>query len=62
MLDMEKIMEITKEMGIEITENPNTKHTIQDSSGEILEINKDTLKKIWDQNNGENRDDNHYKY
>lgn len=52
MLDMEKIMEITKEMGIEITENPNTKHTIQDSSGEILEINKDTLKKIWDQNTG----------
>lgn len=52
MLDMEKIMEITKEMGIEITENPNTKRTIQDSSGEILEINKDTLKKIWDQNNG----------
>ena len=51
MLDMERIMEITKEMGIEITENSNAKHTIQDSNGEILEINKDTLKKIWDQTN-----------
>ena len=53
MLDMERIMEITKEMGIEITENPNAKHTIQDSNGEVVEINVDTLKKIWEQNNGE---------
>ena len=48
MLDLERIMQITKDMGIEIDENSNAKHKIKDFNGEMVEINKDTLKMIWD--------------
>ena len=53
MFDLDKIIEITKDMGIEIDENSNAKHKIRDFNGEMIEINKDTLKMIWELNNKE---------
>lgn len=53
MFDLDKIIEITKDMGIEIDENSNAKHKIRDFNGEMIEINKDTLKMIWNHNHKE---------
>ena len=53
MLDLERIMQITKDMGIEVDENSNAKHKIKDFHGEMVEINKDTLKMIWNQGDKE---------
>lgn len=47
MFDLDKIIEITKKMGIEIEEKSNAKHKIRDSNGNLIELDKETLEKIF---------------